>query len=97
MDAQGEVIMRTLIFAAGLSILICGTAAGADLARSRPRALLPAETSVYMGWSGFYLGVNGGGALAAGRSDFSIAGNPAFASIDNPLTGAIPLAPCVVL
>jgi outer membrane immunogenic protein len=41
-----------------------------------------------MGWSGFYFGLNAGGGIGNSRSDFSIAGNPAFASVNNYLPGA---------
>ncbi len=38
---------------------------------------------------GFYLGLNAGGGIGNGRSDFSIAGGPAFATVNNSLPGAI--------
>jgi outer membrane immunogenic protein len=73
--------MRALIFAVSLLLAIGQTAAAADLSRPpRMRAPLPVETSPYMGWSGFYIGLNGGGAVAFTASDFSILGNAAFAS-----------------
>jgi outer membrane immunogenic protein len=84
--------MRRLLAAATLLLAISGTSLAADyLARPsrRPAVQLPPDTSVYMGWSGFYLGLNGGGGLGNGRSDFSIAGAPAFASINNSLSGAV--------
>jgi opacity protein-like surface antigen len=82
--------MRALILAASLLLAIGQTAAGADLARpSRLRTALPVETSPYLGWSGFYIGVNGGGGAAFTTSDFSVLGNPAFASAKNPLTGGL--------
>jgi len=52
--AQGDT-MRT-IFVTAVAILAM-SAAAADLARVRAYpARLPAETSVYLGWSGFYIG-----------------------------------------
>jgi len=82
--------MRALIFAASLFLTIGQMAVAADLSRlPRLRAPLPVETSPYLGWSGFYVGVNGGGAAAFVTSEFSIVGNPAFASVKNPLTGGI--------
>jgi opacity protein-like surface antigen len=82
--------MRALIFAVSLLLAIGQTAAAADLSGPpRMRAPLPVETSPYLGWSGFYIGLNGGGAVAFAASDFSILGNAAFASVNNPLTGGI--------
>jgi outer membrane immunogenic protein len=87
MEAK-EAIMRALIFAASLLLTIGQMAVAADLSRlPRLRAPLPVETSPYLGWSGFYIGVNGGGAVAFVTSDFGILGKPAFASVKNPLTG----------
>jgi outer membrane immunogenic protein len=66
-------------------LLICGNALAADL--SRPLPMLPAVPAL-AGWSGFYLGLNAGGALANGRSDFST-GGIVFASATNSLSGAL--------
>jgi outer membrane immunogenic protein len=88
--AAGGTIMRAFIFAASLLLAAGQTAVAADLYRpSRLRAPLPVETSPYLGWSGFYFGVNGGGAVAFVTSDFGILGTPAVASVKNPLTGAV--------
>jgi outer membrane immunogenic protein len=82
--------MRT-IFSTAIAFLATSTVVGAaDL--SRPRAYparLPAETSIYMGWSGFYVGVNAGGGIGNSKSDFSIGGGAPFASVNNYLPGAI--------
>jgi opacity protein-like surface antigen len=42
----------------------------------------------YAPWSGFYVGLNAGGGIGSGRSDFSVAGVP-FASVTNFLSGAV--------
>jgi hypothetical protein len=58
-----RIIMRSLFFAGIALAGACGLAAAADMPRSprRPATPLPPETSVYLGWSGFYLGLNAGG------------------------------------
>ena len=80
------------LFFAGIALAgACGLAAAADMPRGprRPATPLPPETSVYLGWSGFYLGLNAGGGIANVDSAFSAPGAPAFASVNNSLTGAI--------
>ena len=76
--------MRTLLIAA---MLATGTGAvfAADL---RPPRLPPPMQAVYT-WTGFYLGVNAGGGWSTANSEFSTAGFPAFANIDNHMAGAI--------
>ena len=57
----------------------------ADMVRpvyKAPIAPPPAPT-----WTGFYVGVNVGGAAAKSDLDFSIVGGPTFASIDNAFSG----------
>src|SRR5713101_2185951 len=83
--------MRTLALAAISLCAICGTALSADLSRPPPMYNAPVEP--YISWSGFYLGLNAGGGIGNGRSDFSIAGGPAFATGNNSLPGAIGGAP----
>jgi len=78
--------MRTLATTVVTLLMIGGTAVAADL--SRP-VYNPAPPPVIQTWTGFYLGLNAGGGIGTGSSDFSIAGGPVFASIDNQLTGAI--------
>jgi outer membrane immunogenic protein len=79
--------MRTLATAALTLFAIGGTAAAADLSRPVYKPVLPPP--LMQTWTGFYLGVNAGGGIGTGSSDFSIAGVPAFASVDNQLQGAI--------
>jgi outer membrane immunogenic protein len=90
MGARGGIVMRALLLAAGLLLMTWGTAASADLPRlSRPSAVrVPAATSLYMGWSGFYFGVNAGGGIGNSKSDFSV-GGPLFASVNNAFSGAV--------
>ena len=67
------------------SQLMLGTASAPDMVRpvyKAPIAPPPAPT-----WTGFYVGVNVGGAAAKSDLDFSIAGGPTFASIDNAFSG----------
>jgi len=80
--------MRSLAIAAASLLVMCGTAAAADLRRAPIRKAVEPPPRL-LGWSGFYLGLNGGGGWANGRSDFSIAGSPAFAAVNNSLTGAL--------
>jgi outer membrane immunogenic protein len=83
--------MRTFLLTATLLPALCGAAMAADLSRApRPYPVrIPPDTSVYMGWSGFYVGLNAGGGAGNGRSTFSMTGNPAFATVNNFLSGAI--------
>ncbi|HEY2186011.1 MAG TPA: outer membrane protein [Xanthobacteraceae bacterium] len=81
--------MRTLLFAVALLLAISGAALGADRAVRPLPARIPADTSIYMGWTGFYVGVNAGGGIANDRSNFSSAGVLPFASVNDYLTGAI--------
>jgi opacity protein-like surface antigen len=77
--------MRSFAFAAISLLALCGAATAADL--SQPpiyRAPEPAPM-----WSGFYLGINVGGGLGHGSSDFGIAGGPIFATVNNRLSGVI--------
>jgi opacity protein-like surface antigen len=74
--------MRTSALAAASLLAICGTAAAADLPEAPPVLAAPA------GWSGFYVGVNAGGGLGNGNSNFSI-GGVTFATVNNYLSGAI--------
>jgi outer membrane immunogenic protein len=69
--------------------LPCGPSGRPAACIRAPAVRLPAETSVYLGWSGFYLGLNAGGGIANIESVFGIAGNPAFASVNNSLPGGI--------
>jgi outer membrane immunogenic protein len=79
--------MRISFLAAASLLAICTVASAADL--SRPVYKPPLVPAAYTGWNGFYVGVNAGGGFGIGRSDFSVPGFPNFASVKNPLTGAI--------
>jgi outer membrane immunogenic protein len=75
--------MRRIAIAASL-VMLAGTALAADFrAPFGPRPMVAPP-----GWTGFYAGLNAGGAFANSEIDFSLAGVP-FASIDNSLRGAI--------
>jgi outer membrane immunogenic protein len=78
--------MRSSALAAVALLATCAAAAAADLPRPPPVAVAPAP---YMGWTGFYIGVNAGGGMGNGRHDFGIEGGPAFASVNNLIQGAI--------
>ena len=80
--------MRALTFAAVSLFVLCGAATAADLSRP-PVYKAPGEPAPYMGWTGFYIGLNVGGGLGHGRSDFGVAGGPVFATVNNNLSGAI--------
>jgi outer membrane immunogenic protein len=81
--------MRALLLTAGLLLMTWDTATSADLrpSRSSPVRMAPA-TSLYMGWSGFYFGVNVGGGIGNSRSDFTV-GGPPFAAVNNAFSGAV--------
>jgi outer membrane immunogenic protein len=76
-------------FALGLFALLASSAAAAaaDL-RIPVRTDAPLAVRPQL-WSGMYIGLNAGGSLALGKSDFSVAGGPVFVSASNPLDGAI--------
>jgi outer membrane immunogenic protein len=80
--------MRRLACAAATFLAACAAAHAADLSQPLPYKT-PVAPPPYMSWSGFYVGVNVGGGTGNGRSDFAIAGGPAFASVNNSLSGAI--------
>ncbi|SDQ89829.1 outer membrane immunogenic protein [Rhizobiales bacterium GAS113] len=61
--------MRRIIAAALALLAIDAAASAADLPLRQP-ATLPAAPS----WTGFHLGLNAGGAIGEGRSDFNLAG-----------------------
>src|SRR5262245_2227640 len=73
--------MRMFALAAVSLVAMSGAAAAADLPAA-PAAPPPS------GWSGFYIGVNVGGGMGAGNSNFSV-GGVSFASVSNHLSGAI--------
>ncbi len=82
-------MMRTIFFTVALLLAVCGTAFGADRSLRPLPARIPPDNSIYMGWTGFYIGVNAGGGIANNRSDFSTAGTMPLTSVNNYLAGAI--------
>ncbi len=75
--------MRIMALVTAALLGTCTAGAAADL---------PAPPIVQVaapGWNGFYIGLNAGGAMADGRSDFSVGSVQGFASIDNALRGSI--------
>jgi outer membrane immunogenic protein len=77
--------MRTLT--STIALLLLGTAANA--ADMRPIYKAPMAPPSVLSWTGFYAGINVGGAWADDKHDFSIPGGPTFASIDNTSAGII--------
>src|SRR3990172_5088830 len=67
-------------------VTIMGAANAADIQR---RQAMPAKAPMYMApaynWTGFYIGVNGGGGW--GRSDWSNAGGTADSNLSGGLVG----------
>ncbi|MDI1265044.1 MAG: hypothetical protein PS018_17475, partial [bacterium] len=55
--------MQKLVLAAATSILLAGAASAADLA-ARPYTKAPAPMVSVYNWTGFYVGINGGGGSA---------------------------------
>ena len=81
MAGEGIDSMRTFALAAVSLAALATASAAADLPVA-PAAPPPS------GWSGFYVGVNAGGGMGAGTSNFSI-GGVTFATVSNHLSGAI--------
>jgi opacity protein-like surface antigen len=76
--------MQRFALAAVTLVAMGAAATAADL--SRPPVIQAPQP--YAGWSGFYLGLNAGGGIGNGRSDFSV-GGATFATVNNSLPGAI--------
>jgi outer membrane immunogenic protein len=76
--------MRTIISTTA-ALLMLGTAAGA--ADMRPIPYKAAPMVAPPTWTGFYLGVNVGGAFGEDRLDFGVFGAPSFASANNAFHG----------
>jgi outer membrane immunogenic protein len=74
--------MRRIVLAASALLVIAAPASAADLSLRPSVAPPPLPT-----WTGFYVGLNAGGAIGNAESDFSVGGTT-FASVNNPLTGA---------
>ena len=77
--------MRALAFAATSLLVLSGGAVAADLPQPPIYRAVEAPST----WSGFYVGVNLGGGLGRGSSDFGVAGGPVFATVNNNLSGVI--------
>jgi outer membrane immunogenic protein len=71
--------VRTYLLATASSLAMIGTAAAADLAVKAP-AMLPVAN-----WTGFYVGLDGGGA----RHNFSITENDEGGSVSGSTTGGV--------
>jgi outer membrane immunogenic protein len=78
--------MRILLIAAMLTGS-AGAVFAADL-RTVPARQPPPMQAVYT-WTGFYLGANVGGGWSTANSEFSTAGFPSFAGVDNHMAGVI--------
>lgn len=79
--------IKTLLLASAAAIVAAGAASAADIGRSAPvRVVAPAPV---FSWTGFYLGVHGGGGWADSQSDFQTGGSsPADFNLDGPYVGA---------
>lgn len=76
------------ILTSTIALLMLGTAANAaDVMRPVYKAPIVAPSAPT--WTGFYAGVNVGGAAATSDLDFSVAGGPVFATVDNAFAGII--------
>jgi outer membrane immunogenic protein len=80
--------MRHLAAIAVMLLMSADITLAADLPRPGP-AFIPTPIHAGYDWTGFYLGANVGGGWANTKSDFSVGGNPAFASANNSLAGAL--------
>jgi outer membrane immunogenic protein len=80
--------MRAPMLAAlPLLLITTAVASGADVGRRMMPPPMPAPARA-ANWSGFYLGLNGGGGIASTTSDFDV-GGVAFGTAKNSLTGAL--------
>jgi len=79
--------MRTIVTALLILAAGAGATSAADLRPVPVRA--PPQVQAGYNWTGFYLGVNVGGGWSNANSEFSTAGFPSFASVDNHMTGVI--------
>src|SRR5262249_53780107 len=80
--------MRKVLGLVGAALLLAGPALAADLAVKAPRAA-PALLPVY-NWTGFYIGINGGGAWQSGDTqtvDWTSAGFDPGPSFPNSTNG----------
>ncbi len=79
--------MRRFAIGAVAFLGIIGSAVAADIRPAQPM-FMPAAAPVAQGWSGFYIGANGGGGMGTGSSAFAIGAVP-FATVSNSLSGAL--------
>jgi len=80
--------MLRISLATLLASVVGGSALAADMTRPYlpPAAMAPRAV---FDWTGFYIGINAGGGIGVGRSDFDVGGGPGFAAFDNHLSGAV--------
>src|SRR6266704_3484162 len=81
--------MRTISTAATSFCMLCGVAVGADMLQPRPAPSYAPPVAELQGWTGLYIGINGGGGFGTADSDFSVGGGARFASVDLSLKGGI--------
>jgi outer membrane immunogenic protein len=79
--------MRTAISATAALLMLGTAASAADMMRPIPYKAAPMAAAPT--WTGFYLGVNVGGAFGEDRIDFGVVGAPVFASANNAFHGII--------
>src|SRR5262245_60042030 len=72
-----EFKMKKIAFATAATLLLTGAASAADLA-ARPYTKAPAPMVSVYNWTGFYIGVNGGGGWADKSWDIYNNGGVAF-------------------
>jgi outer membrane immunogenic protein len=78
--------MNRSVAASMLLLLGAGAASAADL---RMPVKSPPLMQAPMSWTGFYLGGNVGGGWTNSSMEFSFGGGPAFATVDNNLSGIL--------
>ena len=79
--------MRRFAMGAVAFLGLTGSAVAADIRPAQPM-FMPAVAPVAQGWSGFYIGANGGGGMGTGASAFAVGALP-FATVSNSLSGAL--------
>ena len=79
--------MRIIAATAFAYLMTGGFAVAADMRLPQPAFAPPVPEMP--AWTGFYLGVNGGGGFGTAASNFSVANGPTFASVDLALKGAL--------
>jgi len=79
--------MRITIWATAGLLMLASAANAADM--GRPIPYQPPAMVAAPNWTGFYLGVNAGGGFGQDRIGFGVTGFPAFATIDNAMSGFV--------